>query len=390
MPRPNDDSSRSAPSAPALDKSNDKKLPPTTSRPKPYTAATVIPTLPPLECSQTQRGRSRTNSARPSANPASRRRAGTTPHDRLAPLDVELASLSVNSSGSQRLASLPEVLKDRPSSPIPIPPRQRGKSPPTAPLTARARSPVNYFGVMNPRQHISDSLTPYYTTNAPKTSESQPPSSVPVVQRGFTAMGPRPGSPLYGYKPTSPLSPTMPPQSLSGTSRPKERRPAMNMNLSGLPKFHPANFPSKDSVTHPPSPRSSRSVTSLPRPARGSDAQQKLHQYQRELIANATQSSRSLLSGSLGTKPVSPRLTPLRSPVDPMTPLVLEGRGDYLLAGSSPSSPNFEDGDGRDMVEQLVRRENERRRHPEARSRSVSPALSPALGPAVSPAGGRG
>ena len=76
-----------------------------------------------------------------------------------------------------------------------------------------------------------------------------------------------------------------------------------------------------------------------------------------------------------------------------MTPLALEAQGDYLLAGSSiggtPAS-SFKEGDGRDMVERLVQRENERRNHPEARSGSVSPALSPAISPAVSPAGGRG
>jgi len=65
-----------------------------------------------------------------------------------------------------------------------------------------------------------------------------------------------------------------------------------------------------------------------------------------------------------------------------MTPLALGGQGDYLLAGSSSSPSGFPESDGREMVEQLVRRENERRSHPEARSGSVSPA--------VSPAGGRG
>ena len=360
----------------------------TISRPKPHTAATIIPTLHPVNCSQAQRSRSKTTSARPSVNPTPRRRAGTTPHPYLPRLDVERATLSIKPATSpQRLASLPEANIDRPSSPIPIPLRQRERSPPTTPLTARARSPVNYFGFSNPRPHISESLTPYCTTGAGKISAALPAPSNPVVQRGFAAMAPRPASPLYGYTPTSPLSPSAPRQSHSGPGRPKERRPAKTMNLSSLPKFHPANFPSKDSTPALPSPRNSRSVTSQPRPGRGSDAQQKLQQYQRELIANATQSSRSLLSESLGPRPVSPRLTPLRSPVDSMTPLALEGQGDYLLAGSSSSSPVFQEGDGREAVERLIRRENQRRRrHPEARSGSVSPALSPA----VSPAGGRG
>lgn len=71
-----------------------------------------------------------------------------------------------------------------------------------------------------------------------------------------------------------------------------------------------------------------------------------------------------------------------------MTPLILEGASDYLVAGSSSLPAGLKEGDGRDFVERLVRRENERKSYPEARSGSVSPALS--LSPAVSPAGGRG
>ena len=70
-----------------------------------------------------------------------------------------------------------------------------------------------------------------------------------------------------------------------------------------------------------------------------------------------------------------------------MTPFMLEGAGDYLIAGSGSLPAGFKEGDGREFVERLVRRENERRSHPEARPGSVSPALS--LSPAVSPAGGR-
>ena len=71
-----------------------------------------------------------------------------------------------------------------------------------------------------------------------------------------------------------------------------------------------------------------------------------------------------------------------------MTPLILEGASDYLVAGSSSLPAGLKEGDGREFVERLVRRENERKNYPEARSGSVSPALS--LSPAVSPAGGRG
>lgn len=372
-------SSKSSASAHKSTTNNNNNTPP---RPKPHTAATVIPTLHPVGTAQVQRCRAKTSSARPSADLPLRQRAGTTSQGRPAPPHLNLSSRRVSPPGFPRLSSLPVVLSDRPSSPIPIPPRQKEQSPPTTPLTARARSPIDYFGLSNPRPHISESLTPYYTTRPRRVSSSQPAVGFPNVQRGFVAMGPRPGSPLHGYRPTSPLSPAAPVPSLSVARHPEERRPAKKLGLSNLPKFHPANFPSKDPTRPPPSPHSSRSATSQPRSIRGSDAQQKLHQYQRELIANATQSSRSLLSGGLVTKPDSPRLTPLKSPIDPMTPLALGGQGDYLLAGSSSSPSGFPEGDGREMVEQLVRRENERRSHPEARSGSVSPA--------VSPAGGRG
>ena len=65
-----------------------------------------------------------------------------------------------------------------------------------------------------------------------------------------------------------------------------------------------------------------------------------------------------------------------------MTPFMLEGAGDYLVAGSSSLTAGFREDDGREFVERLVRRENERRTHPEERPGSLSPA--------VSPAGGRG
>ncbi|KAL6715678.1 hypothetical protein ACLMJK_006639 [Lecanora helva] len=381
-----------SPSPPSSHSSNDADASSSSTssapRPKPYTAATVIPALHPLETSQSHhRSRAQSASVRQSLDFSPRQRAGTTLQHRPAPLDVERATLpAVRPSSPQRLASLPDVLAEKPSSPIPIPQRQKPKSPPITPLTARAHSPITFFGRTKPRPHISESLTPHYTTSAPKLSASQPAPSDPVVQTGFAAMGPRPGSPLHGYTPTSPLSPTMQAQSLSGSRRLNQRRPAVKMNLPGLPKFHPANYPTQAPSSVVPSPRHTRSTSSQSRPARGSDAQQQLHQYQRDLIQSATQSSRSFLSEAISTKPDSPRLTPMRSPVDPMTPLALEARSDYLTARSGSPTSSWRDGGGREMVERLVRRENERRNHPEARSGSVSPGLSPA----VSPVGGRG
>lgn len=343
------------------------------SRPQPYTAATVIPSFRPSEPYQASRPRSNTASLHSAAAPTTRDRARTTTRPR-PPLAFDLASISLTAPSSEK-----------PSSPIPIPSKQKEKSQPTTPLTARG-SPAHYFGFHHGRPNISDSLRPYYTTTA-NVSSSVPAASQPLVQRGFAVMGPRPEIPLY--TPSSPLSPTLRPQSSSGNGRQKERRPH-SLNIAGLPKFHPANFPEKDSSPAAHSPRKSRFGPSQPRSSRGSDAQQKLHQYQREMIASATQGSRSLLLENISNKPSPPRLTPLRSPGGQMTPLALEGQNDYLLAGATSIPTGFSASDGREMVEQLVRRENERRNHPEARSGSVSPALSPALSPAVSLAGGRG
>jgi len=253
---------------------------------------------------------------------------------------------------------------------------------PTTPLTARIPE-GNYFSQVfqeTPQPHISHSLRPFYSTSR-KMSNNQSAPTIQRIQRGFAPMAGT-GPPLY--TPTSPLSPSTPPQGFSARNRQEGRRPIGRMSLSGLPKYHPANFSSQDNSPAPLPPRASRSVTSQPRPGRGSVAQQQLQQHRREQLSHAAKHSSSMLSSSSHAKPSPPRLAPLMSPGEPMTPLQLEGQGDYMSAGSGSSS-GLDGVDGRDMVERLVQRENERRNHPEARSGSVSPALSPA----VSPAGGR-
>ena len=348
--------------------------------PEARTANTVIPIV---ESSKSHRGlRVRANTSPERQSSASlpslsnRRRAGTNSQpQQQPPRRLDLGSVGGRPSLCETLSPLEESTPDKPSKPIPIPPRKQDYGPfsPTGtPLTARA-PPGNYFPQLseftNPRPRISQSLTPSYSRGS-ATAKMPRTETGPTVQRGFAPAAPRAKSPLY--TPTSPLSATAPRNTLSPNSRPKEKRPGQSLNLGGLPKFHPANFPSRDSNSMTPLPQNKRSITSQPRPGRGSDAQQKIHQYQRDLVANAGKYS----------KPSPPRLTPLRSPGEPMTPLMLEGQGDYLCAGSTSLSPK---GD-REMVERLIRRENERRKHPEAKAGSISPAVSPA----VSPAGGRG
>ena len=347
------------------------------SRPTFHTTATVIPAFQSLPIHPGQRrARSSTSPDRHLlASLTSRRRARATTRSQHPPLHIKLPAVE-RFEDQRPLPTVEDDFSDKPSVPIPIPAKSKKDlgSRPTTPLTGRASESI--FSIRGPGPSIDSSLKPYYSFGFRKTTtHTRAPST---VQRGFSPMGSRrPASPLYA--PTSPLSPTTPLQRLSVS--PNAGRPVRNLKLPGLPRFHPANFPSADSSATN-TPRGPRSNNSHQKRRNGSDAQQKLHQYQRDIVTNATKSSRSLLSSSINPKPTSPRLAPLGSPGDPMTPLMLEGQGDYLLAGSGVSSPGYKENDARELVECMVRRENERRRHPEVRSESLSPA--------VSPAGGRG
>ena len=268
------------------------------------------------------------------------------------------------------------------TAPIAIP--QQLPQRPTTPLTGRPTGDESrdFFSFTKALQ----SSTSYRNT---------PMSSHRSASPGHQTMGSRAGQ-QPNYRPSSPLSPSMPipiPQAGGAGGGGGERgryrranRPPQNLNLNTLPKFHPLNFPNSDSNISS-SPRSARSITSQPRHSRlGSDAQQQLQQYQRTVIANTTRTAHSTLSQGTGFKPESPRLVPSGSPAGPMTPLMLEAQsqGDYLMAGSGVSGSGSRN--GRELVEKLVQKENERRQHPEARSGSLSPSVSPA----VSPAGGCG
>lgn len=195
----------------------------------------------------------------------------------------------------------------------------------------------------------------------------------------------RSGQDSQTYTPSSPLSPTMPtpPVPSAHHVRANARRAplAANLRLSSLPRFHPANFPSNDSSSST-SPRTSSRPPSAQYPPRPlSEAQVKLQQYQRDLIAVAARSSRSVISPTAGVKPSPPRLHPLGSP-GPVTPMVLEGQGDYLIAGAGGANSKMGlVGDGREMVEKMIQQENERRNYSGRKER---------ISPAVSPAGGRG
>lgn len=302
-----------------------------------------------------------------------RGRSDTNTQSQHPPHRLDLSSIASRPLLREQLPTLPEATADKPSAPIPIPPRKRNPalfSPTGTPLTARV-PPGEHFNIderLKSRPYTSQSLTPYYSSGSKKMSNNQ---SAPNVQRGFKPMPPRSGA--QPYTPTSPLSPTSPNHGFSSSNRQKDRRPAQNLNLSGLPRFHPANFPSKDSSPASVSHRPSHSITSQPRPGRGSDAQQRFQQYQRDLVGNTGKYA----------KPSPPRLAPMMSPGEPMTPLMLEGHGDYILAGSSALASGLKASEGREYVERLVQKENERRSHPEARPDNLSPTSSPAVSPAA-------
>ncbi len=130
------------------------------------------------------------------------------------------------------------------------------------------------------------------------------------------------------------------------------RRVGRNLRLPSLPPYHPVNYRS---------PEPSRASRALKRPF--SDAQQVLHQQQRELIANATRTPPCTSLGIPNGNPRPPRLHPLGSP-GPVTPLMLEDQhSDYLLAGSSgvsTPSPTRLSEEGRIVVDAFIRIERER------------------------------
>ncbi|KAG9738889.1 hypothetical protein KCU59_g8742, partial [Aureobasidium melanogenum] len=174
--------------------------------------------------------------------------------------------------------------------------------------------------------------------------------------RGSPAL--RPSSPLSPRFETTPryeLQPPSPrglhPRSAATSSQMRHRNAATanTLKLPGLPRFHPANFPSSQSSsiantpgTGPTSP-SNPPVSPKAQQRLYSEAQKQLYLYQREILAAQAAVTAAANAGSgrpqsaRFEKPLSPRLAPLGSP-GPVTPLELEGQDGYLLAGAHVSS----------------------------------------------------
>ena len=177
-----------------------------------------------------------------------------------------------------------------------------------------------------------------------KTSRMPSPRSSPAM---------RPVSPLSPrYEPSrfDSLQPPAPRAMHSRHGNGSRRANTHSLKLPSLPRFHPANYPSShssmqstpdDGPANPPvSPRAHQRMYS--------DAQKHLLMYHHQSVAART-------NGNAENKPVSPRLAPLGSP-GPVTPLELEQKDGYLLAGANQNGT----AESADLVDRLIREETRR------------------------------
>ena len=354
-----------------------------------HNAVTVIPTVGnPDKGAHRARAGTSPERSRSSVGIIHRRRADTSaspnksqlPHLVIKlPQGFEYKDLQRQPENNILSAQLLQTHTDRPTAPIAIPQRKDRLDRPSTPLSGRPHEFTRSDLI------ALQALKEKYSSRDSETSSDKSTSPTQTRLSGPSTMGSR-HSPQRPYRPSSPLSPTRSVFIPSNEPRRTPRQLQKSLNLAGLPKFHPANFTHVDSSAPVP-PRSTRGRASQPRANRhGSDAQQKLQQYQRDVVASFARLSHSSLSQGATSEPKSPRLAPRGSPGDPMTPLVLESGNDYLTAGTR--SPGESAAAGREIVERLVQKENERRQHPEAHSGSLSPTVSPGISPTISPAGG--
>ncbi|KAL1581884.1 hypothetical protein WHR41_09439 [Cladosporium halotolerans] len=150
--------------------------------------------------------------------------------------------------------------------------------------------------------------------------------------RSSPAMHPKsPLSPRYETARLDTVQPPSPRAVHHRTNRNSRSANKQSIMLPTLPRFHPANFPSADSIDQstPGAGASSLqvSISDHSHQRKYSGAQKQLFMYQREKTAAVTRSSRE-------DNPASPRLVPLSSP-GPVTPLELEQSEGYLGAGKT-------------------------------------------------------
>jgi hypothetical protein len=159
-------------------------------------------------------------------------------------------------------------------------------------------------------------------------------------------------SPLRAFK--QPGSPKMESSSQQRMRAQRQQHaPGGPLRLPGLPRFHPANFPSSHSsmANTPASGVNSPQPPMSPRAQQRyySDAQRQLLSYKRETVAHRRTPS--------SQKPTSPRLMPLAGSPGPVTPLELEA-DNYLAAGSGSLSSAAQ----AEYVDKLIREQSARSR----------------------------
>lgn len=121
----------------------------------------------------------------------------------------------------------------------------------------------------------------------------------------------------------------------SPNAQPQRRQYSNNLTLPGLPRFHPANYPSAHSsvvgtpLTGPNTPRGPMSPV-LQQKFGAHDTQKQMHAYQREHGVRPS-------SSHFSEGPDSPRLQPLGSP-GPVTPLLLETSAESYMSIPKVSS----------------------------------------------------
>jgi len=281
------------------------------------------------------------------------------------------------------------------SQPIAIPIRRRHEnSRPTTPLTAREERGAYFpetFNTIRPRPQVSHPLRPGYK----RPDEREPNPNLTTYQKNY--LSPKAfeqlkelsafadasqSMPSPNYTPTSPLSPPKPLSALSaGLQAQGGSRRGKELHLQPFPRYHPANYqpptpPNSTNLT-PRSPAANRSpYTPQYHQRQVTDVRQKLKQYQHEIIKTARAGPLPIIPGGSDT-PKAPQLQPRESPGSPATPMMLDKQLDYMTAGLRDTQ--LSDGSpvsSREMVDRIIRQENERRIG--LHSNSSSPAVSPA------------
>jgi len=192
-----------------------------------------------------------------------------------------------------------------------------------------------------------------------------PSSHMSAAVRPSSPLSPR--EPMYRYEGAQTSSLRLHPGRNATTQQ--RRSSGQSLMLPGLPRFHPANYPSPHSsvATTPGSGPTSPQLPLSPSMQQKvyNDAQKQLYLYQREAYMG-----RSTTTAPMPREgPASPRLCPLGSP-GPVTPLELEEEDNYMAAGSRSS--------GRATFHEQADELHDKLAHAVSRQRESSPRAMPA------------